>query len=125
MLDTNNFPENDGYMFRMYSSVSFSVAYLDYEIYIISSVTPKGCWVVSKSLNHLDDVKKYRKFIRNDGKKKFAYPTREEARLAFCYRKRSQITILERQLEKARISLATAGGEPYIKPSYLNTSIEW
>ena len=48
------------------------------------------------------------KFINNSWKKKFAYPTPEEAFQAFIYRKKRQVEILEAQIEATKKQFAAA-----------------
>lgn len=55
------------------------------------------------------DTSCYRKhYIRKTSKKKFAYPTIEEAANSFLIRKKRQVKILSEQLDRARLSLEMA-----------------
>lgn len=91
-------PENDNYMFR-YELESY-YNYRDTlvcNVYVISSRTPKGVWVVPTwvNINDDEDIKLHRKFVLNGGRKRFAYPTRALAKYAFLCRKRRRIEILK------------------------------
>jgi hypothetical protein len=106
-------PENDIYMFRYDADTYYNHnTRLECRVFIISSRTPKGVWVVPDwtNLNDEEDVKRYRKFVRNDGVKRFAYETRELAKHAFLCRKRRHIEILKSQLKKAEDGYVLAGG---------------
>lgn len=54
--------------------------------------TPKGVWL---------DVHGEERFVRTDATKRFACPTREEARESFLARKKAQIRILRSRLDRA------------------------
>jgi len=75
------------------------------EYYVIKR-TPKGVWVsiydtelFEKEMCHL---------VLNSAKKKYAYPTKEEALTAFKFRKKRQIKILNAQLKRAELALNLA-----------------
>ena len=54
--------------------------------------TPKGCWIVNSYWHGRGEYPKHmEKFILNDAGKKYAYPTREEARYSFIKRKQREI----------------------------------
>src|ERR1017187_10942745 len=63
--------------------------------------TPKGYWIAEQ----WDSQATYKKFVLKDGRKRFAYPTREQAFDAYLKRKEKQVTILTHQLDKARMRL--------------------
>lgn len=110
--DPENIPENSSWMFRYnVDNYTFSTI-LRCEIYKISSKTPKGCWIVPNwvRLSDAEDIKLHRKFVRNDGKKRFAHETRALAKHAFLCRKERQIQILRSQLKKAEDAYVIAGG---------------
>ena len=73
--------------------------------------TPKGYWIVEKYSYHeyfeLDNEDKKR-WVAKDALRSFAYDTKEKALKSFQFRKRSQIAILENQLENARKALNIA-----------------
>ena len=62
------------------------------ERYTVTLVTPKGGWIGTRW-----DPK--RRFVLASGRKRYAYPTREEAWISFRWRKEKQRQILLRQLE--------------------------
>ena len=57
--------------------------------------TPKGWWIAWDT--YID--KKYWKWVSKTSRKRFAYPTREEAWTSFRLRKDRQNAILQQQLE--------------------------
>lgn len=65
--------------------------------YEIKRKTPKGCWI---------DIYGTEKFVLDNARKRWAYPTEELARESFIARKQSQIQHLKRQLEHAEAALA-------------------
>jgi hypothetical protein len=67
--------------------------------------TPCGYWI--KLFDCFDD----KKWVSKGGKKRYAYPTEEEALTSFKARKRRQIQILENQLTRARAALRMANSE--------------
>lgn len=60
--------------------------------------TPKGCWI------SIPFGWKPR-WVSLEAKKRFAYPTKEEALKSFIARKRRQVSILSYQKERAEIAL--------------------
>lgn len=99
MTDSLGIPENGKWMFR-YINISYGSdnVYLCCEIYKVVSKTPRGCWIMPKGVDDL----KLKRFVRDVGRKRFAYLTRKEAMESFKCRKAAQIRILERQLGMAR-----------------------
>jgi hypothetical protein len=77
---------------KLYSNVH-KPSILTYEIL---KTTPKGYWIAYRGSE---------KWISNYSKKRFAYPTKEEALESFKYRKKRQIRILKSQLRVANESL--------------------
>ena len=73
-------------------------------LYLIKE-TPKGYWI-SMDVNH-KDTKNYiswskKKWVSKTSQKRYAYPTKEEAKQGFIARKNRQVTILSRRLEQAK-----------------------
>ena len=64
------------------------------EEYEVERETPCGYWIRGE-----------RKWVPKDGKKRYAYPTKEEALESFRARKRRQIGILRKQLANAEVFL--------------------
>lgn len=64
--------------------------------YLVVSRTRRGTWI---------DVWGRKKFLLDGARKRYACPTKEEALESYRARKKKQIAILERQLEKARAAL--------------------
>lgn len=62
--------------------------------YDVLKETPKGVWI-----GHADNPDGWRRFVRNEGRKKYAHPTREEARESFFARKDRQLRILSHQID--------------------------
>lgn len=87
------FPFQEHLPENRYRFVSFGED-IECDVYKVHHETPCGV-VIEYDWNK-------KKFIHNDWKKKFAYPTPEEALTAFKYRKEKQIEILTYQLELAK-----------------------
>jgi len=66
--------------------------------------TPKGYWIYK---NFTDD----KRWVSKTAKKRFAYPTMEEALSSFIARKTRQIQILEGQLTNAKSALMQGKNE--------------
>lgn len=62
--------------------------------------TPKGVWLASHD-------KLEERFVRNNARKRYAYPTVEEAKQSFIMRKRRQVVILAFQLKAIENALRT------------------
>ena len=67
-----------------------------YEEYTILKHTPKGVWIEHPQYGHTKG-----KFVLLSGKKRFAYPTKEEALKSLYYRKKRQLIYLKNQVEVA------------------------
>jgi len=100
-IDAETAPEDGTHMFR-YSNGSPN---LDLEAFKVVRETPKGKWVESPYSN------KHR-FIKNEGRKRFAHETKEAALESFKRRKICQIRILKTQLRTAEEAFLIAGGDP-------------
>jgi hypothetical protein len=68
--------------------------------------TPKGYWITYD----WDLSNECKKWVSKDGEKRFAYPTKAEAKYSFLRRKEAQVAILNRQLDRAETALAKAAG---------------
>ena len=66
--------------------------------------TPKGYWI---SIPYSFKLK----WVSSEAKKRFAYPTKEEALQSFRARKRRQVAILSYQLERAKMALNVSEGD--------------
>ena len=73
--------------------------------YPVVRETPKGVW-----------LEKYgeRRFVRREGKKRFACPTFEEAMASFLARKAAQVSILTAQIRHAETAISLA---QYLSPT--------
>ena len=82
---------------------SFTTAGMDISIreFFVLSETPKGKWI--QSTNGL-----YRRWMKNNTKRKYAHETKKQAIESYIHRKNRQIQILESQLNKAKIALNKA-----------------
>lgn len=96
---------------------------LDLREYRIIRETPKGFWIwigwglyennLPNIYNEGSDAKEYAtkqlkaglKWVSNDSKKRFAYPTKKEAQINFQKRKQRHIKILKSQLSRAEDAL--------------------
>jgi hypothetical protein len=71
--------------------------------------TPKGYWISYHPYKDLSNWKYYwKKWVSKTSKKKFAYPTKEDALVNFIKRTERRIEILDRQLQTCKISLNLA-----------------
>ena len=66
--------------------------------------TPKGYWIVENCL-HLVAIEELTHWVSKTAKKRYAYPTKKEAMENLKARKERQITILEKQLARAKETL--------------------
>lgn len=117
---------NDQVLYRYENSQfqgDFYEIKLDLKEFRIVRKTPKGFWIWigwGRYENYLDseyingsDAKQYAaeqlkaglKWVSNDGRKRFAYPTKAEAMVNFKKRKERQIKILKSQLSRAEDAL--------------------
>jgi hypothetical protein len=69
------------------------------ETHYVAKRTPKGAWITDKF-----DFRKKR-FVLDTGRKRFAYPTKEEAKESFLARKRRQLFILKAQVENVELAV--------------------
>ena len=89
---------------NLYSNIGVRVDLL--EFYLIKE-TAKGYWI-----KHQWDVKEeYKRWVSKNGKKRFAYPTKEEALYNFKKRKERQIKILQSLLNNTKMALEQVGGK--------------
>ncbi len=65
--------------------------------YRIIKRTPKGCWI---------DLWGDKRFVRNEGRKRYALPTIKEAKESFIARKLAQIRIYRTRINIAQSALA-------------------
>lgn len=79
-------------------------------LYLVKE-TLKGYWI-SYDLNYSENKPHFighrKRWISKTSRKRFAYPTKEEAIESFTARKRRQVAILTGQLERAKIAWAEA-----------------
>lgn len=71
--------------------------------------TPHGVWVAD-TLSHLEETLSLSRnhFIRLDSRKKYAQPTIKEALESFAARKKKQLAIFAKQMDKVNTLLLTA-----------------
>lgn len=81
-----------------------SFAYeLTYDVYDMVKETPKGYWIIFNQFKDFNDIKKLQRFILKNSKKKYAYPTKQEALRNFIIRKKSYMKNLEANLDLTKI----------------------
>lgn len=68
--------------------------------------TPKGYWIIEKGWEHYS--KQYKRWIPKESKRRYAYPTKEEAMKNYIKRTMLRIAIMERQLEFCKTALHRA-----------------
>ena len=66
--------------------------------------TPKGFWIVPANL----PMETFKKWVSKESKKRFAYPTKEEAQENYIKRTERRIEILEWQMDVSRQGLTKA-----------------
>ena len=71
-----------------------------YERFCVVKRTPKGAWV-----EEMSKYKPKRRFVLDNARRRFAYPTKELAANSYRIRKKWQITHCERTISKARAVL--------------------
>lgn len=72
--------------------------------YLVIKETPCGYWIPKWSLiSYIEGDPK--RWVSKTSRKRFAYPTAEEAMINFKARKKRQILILTSQLESAKLAL--------------------
>lgn len=95
----------------------YSTAEVEFDEWRVARLTPRGYWVVPDGCwHHIEygwlvfgkDWPYDKRFILDGSRRRWAYPTREQAAESFLIRKQRQIGHLERQLESARQLLAEA-----------------
>ena len=125
MVNTEN---KEAITFYRYDSIYYeSGPVLHLTKYHSVKETPKGYWVVSEYIvGNYDNYKGLQKWTSKTGRKRFAYPTEQEALYSFIRRKQLQVKILNTQLKNSSILLGKANRlytEKY-KPNDQNLSIE-
>ena len=75
--------------------------------------TPAGYWIIPEYWSVEEEMveprnTRYNKWVSKTSRKRFAYPTKEEALFSFKARKRRQIPILKAQLECTKEALKVA-----------------
>ena len=87
---------------------------LDVKEYKLVRETPKGYWIIDDLWDYDEEsVETYKKWVSKTARKRWAYPTKEEALVSFKARKRRQIRILTYQLSEAKTALKLAEGEDF------------
>jgi hypothetical protein len=109
IVNADDSPENGNFLFRCDANGGSTVYCYGYKIL---KETPKGCWIMDRWSDGEDLASnvKFKKFVLNSGKKRFAHETRREAIESFLARKRRQYEIIIASLEKCTASYVAAGG---------------
>lgn len=98
-----------------YSSSSFPS--LVCETYESIKETPCGHWIGFKSLKSANKIERplsdyyWKKWVSNTSRKRFAYPTQEEALQGFIKRTEKRIKILKNQTLSCNLALGLAEGQ--------------
>jgi hypothetical protein len=79
---------------------------LEIREYNLLRETPKGYWIGYGSLGY--NKYEWKKWVSKTSKKRFAYPTKEEALVNFIKRTEKRLKILDWQLQVCKISLNLA-----------------
>jgi hypothetical protein len=85
---------------------AYGYAHITLSIYILLRETNCGYWVIPKWAKSDSEREKYKKWIPRDSKKRFAYPTKEEALINFKKRKAMQIFWGEYNISRAKQALS-------------------
>jgi len=89
-------------LYRYEDSFSMDYSHLTEITYKVLRETPAGYWVVNGYSYGPEE------WVSKTGKKRKAYPTKEEAMISYLHRKRFQIALLEGRLSKAKYNRALA-----------------
>jgi hypothetical protein len=73
------------------SQDAYGYTHIELSLYVLFRETPCGYWIIPKWANSDHTKEKYKRWISKDSKKRFAYPTKEEALQSFKFRKQRQI----------------------------------
>jgi hypothetical protein len=74
--------------------------------FILLRETPCGYWIVPYYIEHYPDmIEKWKKWIPKSSKKRFAYPTKEEALVSLRARKERQIFYGKTSIARAKLAL--------------------
>jgi len=97
------------YRFQYNNSIN-DIELKEYRLY---KETPKGYWIIpfwldKYSFRYEDDASLFKKFILKSSRKRFAYPTREEALENYIKRTERYVKILNARLIDANIGLRLA-----------------
>jgi pyruvate/2-oxoacid:ferredoxin oxidoreductase beta subunit len=84
---------------------AYDYAHITLSIYILLRETNCGYWIIPKWANSDRTKEKYKKWIPRDSKKRFAYPTKEEALINFKKRKEMQIKWGKYNISRAKSAL--------------------
>jgi len=89
-----------------YTNPTFPNPCLELRTYQLLRETPKGYWIGYGSFGF--DGYNWKKWVSKTSKKRFAYPTTEEALTNFIKRTEKRINILDWQLQVCKISINLA-----------------
>ena len=87
-----------------YCSPKFPKPILELSTYILSKETEKGYWIKIKNW----DTHLFQKWVSKTSRKRFAYPTKEEALESFIKRTKRRIRIIKWQIQCCELSLEQA-----------------
>ena len=95
--------------FYRYEEVQlFSGVTLTLRVYNLIKETPCGYWISKYSCDSIFLQSVRKRWVSKTSRKRFAYPTKEEAMINFKARKRRQIALLTGQLDQAKDALMIA-----------------
>lgn len=98
---------DDDYHSHMSMKFNYSNTKLELEEFDLIKETPKGYWI-GLYLNPYYDDPFWKKWIPKESKKRFAYPTKEEALENYIKRTESRIKILKSQIMESETGLRRA-----------------
>lgn len=87
---------------------AYGYDHITLSVYVLLRETNCGYWIIPKwcENSYSSSKEKYKKWIPRDSKKRFAYPTKEEAMINFKKRKAMQIFWGEYNIARAKAALS-------------------
>jgi len=92
-------PDETGFLYRITDEWEDGRVRIRVNRYRVAKETPKGVWIHRCQFSSYPED---RKFVLRSGRRRFAYPTIDEAKVSFLARKDRQIRILNAQMDKAK-----------------------
>jgi len=104
----------DHYRYR--TNVAFDVVEVCLEQFKVIKETPKGYWLTFPWSAPFHGEYNWKKWVSKTSRKRFAYPTKEEAWDSYCIRRKRRVMHLQRQLDEATLALRATRETPVKLP---------